>query len=100
MADFVLRKPRLALRSKDAPSLKRTTSSVYVLGHASPICRIERLDARQLVWEGHAQWKNRCNDIELLRARCDVRGLSCQGRMQSSLIAEAYTVSELRMAAS
>jgi hypothetical protein len=77
--------------------LKRTTSSVYILGHASPIARIERAEARQLVWEGHAQWKNRCNDIEMLRARCDIRGLSCQGMLHSNLIAQAYTVAELRV---
>jgi hypothetical protein len=79
--------------------LKRTTSSVFVPGHAAAIARIERADARQLVWEGHAQWKNRCNDIEMLKTGHDLRGNSCKGYLHSSLIASAYTVSELRITA-
>ena len=55
--------------------------------------------ARQLVHEGHAEWKNRCNDIEMLRVNYPLRGLSCQGMMQWNLNAQAYTVSELRVIA-
>jgi hypothetical protein len=89
---------RLALRPKDALlTLKRTTSLVFIRGVASTD-RIERSVARQLVWEGHAAWKNRCNDIEMLRIDYPLRGLSCQGMMQWGLNALAYTVPKLVMA--
>lgn len=79
--------------------MTRTTASVYIPGLASPIALIERAEARELVWEGHAQWKNRCNDIVMLRTGYDLRGSSCYGRLQPHLMAQAYSVSELKFRA-
>jgi len=56
---------------------------------------IDRAEARQLVHEGHAEWKNRCNDIILLKSALDIRGASCRGRLHSLLVAIAYTLTKL-----
>jgi hypothetical protein len=90
---------RLALRPKDASAtLTRTLAFVFIPGSPTPFGPIERAEARLLVSEGHAEWKNRCNDIVLLKSRHDIRGGSCAGRLHSALVALAYSLSPLEIA--
>ena len=50
---------------------------VFLPNHPTPIGTLDRSQARILCAEGHAVWKNRCDDIRLTRSSYPLRGLSC-----------------------